>query len=187
MRVNIEIKARVNELGQLRRLVEALSDAPCEAIWQEDTFFCTPRGRLKLRVLAPDRGELIFYERANVAGPKRSHYCISTSTDPESLKALLSAALGVRGVVRKQRLLYKVGNTRIHVDDVVGLGVFLELEVVLDAGQAPEAGESIVEELLRKLGIEKAALVEGAYIDLLESHATDPPAGEGECEARGLN
>jgi adenylate cyclase class IV len=59
MGVNIEIKARINDLNRLRRRVEELSDAPCEVIIQEDTFFQTPRGRLKLRVLALDRGELI--------------------------------------------------------------------------------------------------------------------------------
>jgi predicted adenylyl cyclase CyaB len=174
MGVNIEIKARINDLNRLRRRVEELSDAPCEVIIQEDTFFQTPRGRLKLRVLAPDRGELIYYERANIAGPKRSSYCLASSTDPASLKAVLSAALGVRGVVRKQRLLYKLGNTRIHVDDVDGLGLFLELEVVLDAGQTAEEGKTLAEELLRKLGIDEAALVEGAYLDLLERRAADP-------------
>ena len=174
MGVNIEIKARVNDLSQFRRRVEELSDAPCEVILQEDTFFHTPKGRLKLRVLAPDRGELIYYERADTAGPKPSKYRIATSTGPASLKAVLSAALGIRGVVRKRRLLYKVGNTRVHVDDVDGLGAFLELEVVLDAGQTAEEGRTVAEELLRKLGIEEGALVEGAYIDLLETPASDP-------------
>ena len=80
---------------------------------------------------------------------------------------MLAASLGVRGVVRKQRLLYLVGNTRIHLDQVEGLGDFLEFEVVLSENDTLEQGQSIATELMTKLGIEAADLIEGAYIDLL--------------------
>jgi predicted adenylyl cyclase CyaB len=173
MGVNIEIKARVHDLHQLRRMVEALSDSPAAVILQEDTFFSMPQGRLKLRVLAPDRGELIYYERENIAGPKRSTYHLVTTSDPGSLSALLTTALGLRGVVRKQRWLYKVGNTRIHLDAVDGLGLFLELEVVLTAGQTSTDGAAVAQGLLRQLGVVQADLIEVAYIDLLEKHRRD--------------
>jgi predicted adenylyl cyclase CyaB len=170
--VNVEIKARVNDLSKLRGLIEELSDTPGEAIMQEDTFFHTPTGRLKLRILAPDSGELIYYERENVSGPKPSNYLISTSTHPDALRAVLSGALGIRGIVRKHRRLYRTGNTRIHVDEVEGLRSFLELEIVLNPGQTVEAGQIVAQEFMRKLGIEKANLVAEAYIDLLERRAT---------------
>ena len=47
-----------------------------------------------------------------------------------SLLPLLGAAVGERGEVRKTRLLYLVGQTRVHLDTVEGLGDFLELEVI---------------------------------------------------------
>ena len=43
----------------------------------------------------------------------------------------LGKALGVKGRVKKTRLLYMVGQTRVHVDEVEGLGNFMELEVSL--------------------------------------------------------
>ena len=46
-----------------------------------------------------------------------------------SVDQLLTAALGVRGQVIKTRTLYIAGQTRIHIDQVQGLGDFLELEV----------------------------------------------------------
>ncbi|GAB4533181.1 MAG: class IV adenylate cyclase [Anaerolineae bacterium] len=167
MATNIEIKARIQDLEHLKGLVERLSDGPGLNIPQEDTFFHVPRGRLKLRCLSPEQGQLIYYEREDASGPRPSNYLVYVTRDPESLKVALSAALGVRGVVRKQRWLYHVGQTRVHLDEVAGLGWFLELEVVLSPGQSQAEGVAIAHKLMAQLGIEEADLVERAYIDLL--------------------
>ena len=169
MASNIEIKARVDDFTALKARVESLSDQPLRIIPQEDTFFNTDKGRLKLRLLAPNQGYLIYYERPNQDGPKRSDYYLSKTEEPETLKNVLTLALGVRGVVRKTRHLYMVGQTRIHLDEVEGLGHFMELEVVMQAGQSEAEGQSIAENLMRRLGVREDALLEGAYMDLLES------------------
>jgi len=165
---NIEIKARVHDFPELKRRAEAISDSPLEVIPQEDTFFVTSKGRLKLRVLAPDRAQLVYYERPDQDGPKRSDYFIFNTDDPENLKTALSLALGIRGVVKKTRYLYMVGETRVHLDDVDGLGYFMELEVVLRRDQSDNEGQAIANDLMKKLGIESSDLIEGAYMDLLE-------------------
>jgi len=167
MATNIEIKAKIRDFDRLKKWVEQISDTPVEIIPQTDTFFHTPQGRLKLRELG-GHGQLIYYERVDVSGPKRSNYFISHTDEPASLAEVLTFGLGVRGVVRKQRLLYLVGKTRIHLDQVEGLGNFLEFEVVLDDEDTPEEGEQIAAELMQTLGIKETDLVEGAYMDLLE-------------------
>lgn len=168
MPANIEIKARVQDFPGIKSRAEQLSDTPVEVILQEDIFFNVPQGRLKLRVLAPDRGQLIFYTRPDREGPKRSEYYISHTSDPESLKRVLELAYGVRGVVKKTRYLYLVGQTRVHLDDVEGLGQFMELEVVLREGQGDAEGQAVAEGLMASLGVERSDLLEGAYMDLLE-------------------
>ena len=165
---NIEIKARVRNVEEIRARAEQLSDTPVQAISQEDTFFGTPRGRLKLRILAPDEGQLIYYTRPDQEGPKRSDYQLYRTSDPDGLKRILELAYEVRGVVRKMRYLYLVGQTRVHLDDVEGLGQFVELEVVLEEGQSDTEGQAIAEELMASLGVEKRDLLEGAYMDLIE-------------------
>ena len=166
---NIEIKARVRDIDKIRRRAEQLSDTPMEVIPQEDTFFKTPLGRLKLRVLSEDKGQLIYYTRPDQEGPKRSNYHISLTSDPENLKRVLELAYGIRGVVRKTRYLYLVDQTRLHLDDVEGLGQFMELEVVMRDGQSDAEGQLIAEGLMAALGVERSDLLEGAYMDLLES------------------
>jgi adenylate cyclase class IV len=107
MPTNIEIKARVSDLSGLRAAVEALSDTPAEILDQEDLFFTVPTGRLKLRILREDSGELIPYHRDDAPGPRPSRYLIAPTNDPAALKAILTSVLGVIGVIRKGRWLYQ--------------------------------------------------------------------------------
>ena len=166
---NIEIKARVRNFEELKARTEKLADTSVQVIPQEDTFFNTPQGRLKLRVLA-DHAQLIYYTRPDHDGPTRSDYHIARSHDPENLKRVLELAYGIRGVVKKTRYLYLVGPTRIHIDDVEGLGQFMELEVVMGEGQSDAEGQEIAEGLMSRLGVERADLIDGAYMDLLEKN-----------------
>ena len=166
---NIEIKARVRHFDEIRVRAEKLSAQPVEVIPQEDTFFKTSQGRLKLRVLSEDKGQLIYYIRPDQDGPKRSYYHLSLTSDPENLRRVLELAYEVRGVVRKTRYLYLVGQTRVHLDDVEGLGQFMELEVAMEDGQSDAEGQAIAEELMAALGVERSDLLEGAYMDMLES------------------
>lgn len=164
---NIEIKARARNFEEIKVRAERLSDTPVQVIPQEDIFFHTSQGRLKLRILA-DHAELIYYTRPNQDGPKRSDYHITRSNDPQNLKRVLELAYGIRGVVKKTRYLYLVGQTRVHLDDVDRLGQFMELEVVMHDGQSDAEGQEIAEGLMSALGVEISDLIDGAYMDLLE-------------------
>jgi len=165
---NIEVKARIDGLSDVRAGLAAL---PCHGehhLCQTDTFFHVVRGRLKLREFADGTGELIFYERPDEAGPKLSQYGRIPCHDAVPLLRALSTAVGVRGVIRKRRQVVLIGNTRIHLDEVEGLGSFLELEVVLRDSDTVAAGQRTAAELLQILGIPESQLVSGAYLDLLE-------------------
>ena len=174
MPFNIEIKARVTNIAQLKHIAANMSDVPGVLLKQEDVFFHSPTGRLKLRILSPNCGEMIFYERADQEGPKYSSYIISKTTDPASLKNVLASALGIRGIVKKERLLYHVGHTRIHLDEVEGVGSFVELEFVMHTEQQKKEGVATLQALIKRLGIREEDLVAGAYVDLFSpSTASD--------------
>lgn len=164
---NIEIKAKVDDFSALYEKIALISDGLPDIIEQDDTFFICPHGRLKLRTLAVDRGELIFYQRPDQAGPKTSFYMLSETHDPDSLRETLTLAYGAAGRVIKQRTLFMVGQTRLHLDRVKGLGDYLEFEVVLEDSETPEQGIAIAEDLLERLGIDRQELVDQAYVDLL--------------------
>lgn len=73
----------------------------------------------------------MYYDRPDTEGPKLSNF-EKTHLTPDAcngIEQILSTAYGTLGIVEKVRLLYHVGQTRIHVDQVTGLGSFMELEV----------------------------------------------------------
>ena len=164
---NIEIKARVADPARQRTLAERLAGAPPTVLHQEDTFFPCAHGRLKLRQLSAGHGELIAYQRADVSSTKQSDYLIYRTSAPAELRATLANALGVGVVVTKTRLLFLAGQTRIHLDEVAGLGSFLELEVVLAEGQSPAEGHCIAREIMAALEVDESDLIDCAYADLL--------------------
>ena len=163
---NSEIKARIDSVEALLPAVAALADRGPVEIDQEDVFFACPSGRLKLRLSSADEAELIFYLRADQPGPKESFYHIARTSTPATLHRILAQVLTETGRVRKHRIVFFCGATRIHLDRVEGLGDFLELEVVLTDEQSIGQGAAIAQELMERLGIEPGRLIDGAYIDL---------------------
>lgn len=174
MPTNIEIKAHARHPEEQRRLAEELAVEPATTFSQRDTFFPCEYGRLKLRE-EPGRAELIFYDRPNSLEPSSCDYRLAPVGDADTLREVLRIALGVRGEVRKSRTLYVVGQTRVHFDEVEGLGSFVELEVVLRPDQEWADGERIARELMEKLHIEENDLIDQAYIDMLAGGSSGPP------------
>lgn len=168
---NVEIKAVVRDKRALLARARRLCGAP-ERLKQEDLFFPCPNGRLKLRLQTPGPSYLIAYVRPDRKGPKTSRYLTAVAPKPAALAACLRAALGTGRVVRKTRLLFLSGRTRVHVDSVAGLGDFLELEVVLRRGEGAAAGRKEALRLMARLGVRTPDLLKGAYSDL----ATRVPA-----------
>lgn len=177
---NIEIKAKLPGLEPFRTRAAALTSSAPDILIQRDTFYEIPSGRLKLREIEGASAELIFYRRADSAGPKLSDYVRSRLADPQSMHRLLAGFLPVRRAVEKRRELFLAGRTRIHLDEVAGLGWFLELETVLADEESLSDGEAVVADLMGKLGISESCLVEDAYVDLLERQdaGRDRPAPE---------
>lgn len=166
---NIEIKAKIHDYNKVKMLVEDLCSAPVKTEDQEDTFFNSLKGRLKLRI-SSDKPAIMYYDRPNSYEPKQSDIALSFVENPDTLKSVLSKSNGIRGIVKKTRILYKYGQTRIHLDDVEELGKFIELEVVLKENQSAKDGEAIANDLMNKFGIQKTDLIDVAYIDLIEAN-----------------
>jgi predicted adenylyl cyclase CyaB len=163
---NIEIKARCPDPEATGRLLEQRGLERVARMHQVDTYFVVPHGRLKLREMEGEAAQLIQYARPDLLAAHASDYLIAPASDPSRLKEVLTRALGIRVVVDKQRDLYLWEHTRIHLDEVAGLGSFLELETVI-TDQTHDEAERECREVQAALRITEEDLVAGSYSDHL--------------------
>ncbi len=174
---NLEIKARTRDLHAARVAAQHFG-ALDQGTWcQKDTYFRVPNGRLKLRLSERRPAELIWYQRRDEAGARASDYSRLPIADPETLRDQLTGALGVLAVVEKRRQLLLWRNIRIHLDDVVGLGWFIEFEALVTDGVTEASRLADLALLEDALGIQAGDYLGPSYADLIGSGATQGTDG----------
>jgi homotetrameric cytidine deaminase len=166
-RRNVELKAVDRDPPGTLDAALAAGGRDQGTLVQRDTYFGVPRGRLKLRETDGEPAQLIAYERPDDAAVRLSRYHLVEVGDPAATLAGLTATCGVRVVVAKRRRLLLCDTVRIHLDDVEGLGRFLELEAVAEPGADLGAEGEKVDRLRELLDIRDADLRPGSYADAL--------------------
>jgi adenylate cyclase class IV len=166
---NIELKCRCSDLGTMSVRAAALGAESRGLLVQRDTFFHAPSARLKLRELGGGRAELISYRRPDTCDPCASDYRICEVA--AELRDVLADALGIAGIVEKRRQLWIWRRTRIHLDDVTGLGSFVELETVLRE-QSEADGRDELAHVARALALDPTDQIALPYLALLEAART---------------
>jgi len=167
--LNIEIKATCNDPVFIRDYLLENGAVFKGTDEQTDTYFNAARGRLKLRE-GNIENNLIFYERIDQQGPKKSHFHLVKVDDAKGLKEALSKSIGVKAVVKKNREIYYIGNVKFHIDEVPGLGSFVEIEagdMLADKSEAQLKQQC--DFYLKEFGIKPGDLIEVSYSDMLLS------------------
>jgi adenylate cyclase class IV len=167
---NLELKARDPDPRSTLRAAIGLGATDYGSFEQRDTVYWLPAGRLKLRRQG-NAAELIHYLRLNQSRPAPSQVCRAPLADPDHTAEVLEAYLGVTGVVEKTRRLLVKDNVRIHLDQVEGLGSFVELEALVPPGFRPQSQLAAINVLRRALAITDDRLLPGAYADYLNGQA----------------
>jgi homotetrameric cytidine deaminase len=166
-RRNIELKARDRDPRRTLALALELGAEDRGTLAQRDTYFAAARGRLKLREEEPGQAHLIAYERPDAVLARESRYTVAPVADPTAERATLGAALGTLVAVAKHRRLLLWEGVRIHLDDVEGLGAFVELEGVAAEDSDLAREHELVARVREQLGIDDEAIVAESYADLL--------------------
>ena len=154
-RLNVEFKARLENLDVIREKLRTLNPREVGTDRQRDTYFEVREGRLKLRE-GNIENSLIFYRRTDQAATRDSLVYLASISYPSELRPVLEAALPISAVVEKHREIFFVGETKIHLDRIENHGCFLEVE-------APNATEA--DYFFRFFGLEPSALEGRSYAD----------------------
>lgn len=192
--INFEFKARLTDPQRVQQVLQRHQAAFHGTLHQVDTYWRVPHGRLKLRVtrVASSNGttsssaavsQLIFYERLATASVKASDYHLVPVTEAESLRTALELALGILSEVEKTRELYLLpyqypeapteARIRIHLDQVIHLGEFLELEAVVAEGVDPDHARRAAEGLLAEFGVLPTDLLPDSYGEMIISERSN--------------
>ncbi len=187
--VNVEIKARDADPAATAARCRALGASDEGVLEQRDTYFAGRHGRLKLRVQDGAGAELIAYRRPDDAEAEESAFIRAPadgSGGPAARRSMPRWATTV--VVVKRRRLFMWEHVRIHLDDVEGLGTFIELEAMVGPGPqlAASRRREKVARLRSELAIADGALVAVGYSDLLLDGAAGAPARRRRRDADGL-
>jgi predicted adenylyl cyclase CyaB len=170
--LNIEFKARCSDFGSVRAVLEQHGCEFMGVDHQVDTYFNVPRGRLKLREGSIENN-LIYYEREDRAGSKRSGGLLFENAPGSTLKDVLIRSLGVKVVVDKRREIYFVdGNVKVHLDEVKGLGSFVEVEAIDYDGSIGEVRlQAQCDRYMTEFGVSRADLIAESYCDLIAAQS----------------
>jgi adenylate cyclase, class 2 len=163
----VEIKAKCADHIPIRAELKALDARFVGLDHQVDTYFKVPENRLKLRE-GTIENNLIYYNRPNQAGPKRSDVLLHPANETSSLKAILETVHGILVVVDKQREIWFVDNVKVHLDEVHGLGRFVEIEAI-GAPDTHTVGElqQQCENLMHRFAVKESDLLTSSYSDML--------------------
>jgi predicted adenylyl cyclase CyaB len=165
--LNVEIKAKCRDADRVRNYLVS-AGAVCKGLdEQTDTYFNVTNGRLKLRQ-GNIENKLIFYNRPDEAGPKHSVFQLVNIEDVAGLKSVLTKSVGIKVIVKKSREIYYISNVKFHIDEVPGLGSFVEIEagnILADLSQ--KQLQEQCDFYISALGIEKEDMIDVSYSDML--------------------
>jgi len=163
---NIELKVEVDNFKDIIKILKNNQASEKGVLWQIDTYY-NCKNRLKVREENNRKFQLVFYVRPDRKEAKVSDFDVVdfNNRQAQELKAVLKKAYGEKVVVKKERRLWIYKNTRIHLDKVEKLGLFLELETLVKKDITSAMKE--YKEVAEFLNLDKYKKLKKSYSNLL--------------------
>ncbi len=163
---NLEIKIKLNSHDEIISKLKNLNAEFITTLNQKDVYYNLENSLLKLRIQNHNT-ELISYNRAENGSTRWSNYEV-LEIKGENAENFLEKIFKVEAVVEKKRDLWMFKDTRIHLDEVKGLGTFLELETLVLNGQ--EDAEKRFNFLVKELNLDFENQIRTSYRNLISEN-----------------
>jgi len=141
--MEIEVKFRV-DFDSIRRAIESLGATFVREELQEDLYFSIPLPELlRVRRIRNLDRSFLTYKRIDDPGRNEEFEEVEVEvSDFEKTRLILKRlGFGEELWVRKRRLVYRLGEVTFELNEVEGLGAFLDVEVI--SGNVDEAKRMI--------------------------------------------
>jgi len=159
---NLELKIKLESYKKIEMTLKKIGAVKAGVLLQKDTYYKVKKGLLKLRCVNGSF-ELIKYLRDEKGRKRWSDYEI-LKIEGKNPEVYLAGLFQTDIIVEKKRILYLYKGTRVHLDTVKNLGVFLELETVVDKGL--KDAEKRFNEIVILLGLDLSRQIKTSYRNL---------------------
>ena len=158
MPLNLELKIKVESHAKLIKMLGRIYAEKKGILNQKDIYYKAKNGLLKLRVEG-NNFTLIKYLR-DEKGKRWSSYEL-LRLEGKNPEKYLNDIFEIDTIVEKKRILYLYKNTRIHLDEVKGLGKFLELETLLVSTR--KDADTRFKEIIKLLNLDPSKQIRKSY------------------------
>jgi adenylate cyclase class 2 len=177
--IEVEVKARA--LPGMQERIESLGARLVGRETHLDIYFSAPRRDFgisdeALRIRIKEKGASLTYKGPKLDETTKSRRELTVKIDsPETMeKILISLGFFRAGVVRKSRTKYRLGEATIAMDEVEGLGSFIEVE--LSGKEMWDAEREKALAILKDLGAGES--IRASYLEMLLAEEAGKEKGE---------
>lgn len=179
--LEIEIKAFCDDPGRVREAIKARGGIERKRVVEEDTYYNHPARDFAetdeaLRIRNAQGRQVLTYKGPKLSSRSKARIEeeVDISKNGNMHEVLVHLGFRESGRVIKQRELYRLDDMDITIDEVRGLGTFVELE---KKGTSIDKIEPQLFAMAEKLGLSR--FERRSYLEmLLEKQSPQPPVGE---------
>ena len=179
--IEVEVKARAPE-GMAEKIA-SLGGELIAVESHQDLYFNSPlrdfrRSDEALRIRIKEEGPRLTYKGPKIDRATKSRLELTVKIDNARQMEEILGRLGfvLSAIVRKRRSKYSYKGVTLALDEVEGLGCFLEVEA--EAEEDVEEKRRKVLEVMGELGLHES--ITSSYLELLEDKKQHPAAGNSE-------
>jgi len=177
--IEVEIKAKIKDLNEVKSQLNALNIKQCKEENQEDLYFQSPivdfiktDEALRIRkIMENDKKEVfITYKGPKISNESKTREEIEINIEDSEKGKKIFEKIGFKTVrtVKKKRCYYKYKKFIISLDFVEGLDPYMEIETILEENTNYENIQNEIFEIFKKLKIEDG-FERNSYLELLEN------------------
>lgn len=178
--IEVEVKARAPNLDEIEEKVVQIGACRMREEYQEDVYFNAPHRdfaqtdeALRIRKIKSGNSEEIFitYKGAKMDKISKTRKEIEVAVEDPLKVADIFQNLSFRPVatVRKNRIIYTMGELIITLDEVQGVGSFVEIEKETEEGEDTKEALDEIFATYSKIGINDG-FERSSYLELMGIH-----------------
>ena len=168
MYTDITIKARCENPAEVESILLGLNASYQGQDLQTDTYYETEYGKLKHRQ-GNIENVLIHYRRTKLEEAHQTEVLLYLKNPSAATVAAVCEGKRVQGRIKKNRKIFFIDNVKFHLDQIQGLGTFVEIEAIdLEGSVGIEILRQQCDYYKELLQIQDEDIITSAYTDLLQ-------------------